>query len=67
MLHSNRVAGLLAIPVVSLGLAPDGYLYVISNQLHRQPQYNNGTDLREKPYLLWRLKTDAKPVRRTGE
>lgn len=40
----------------------DGYLYVIANQLHRQGGYNEGRDRREKPYSLFRVKVDAKPV-----
>jgi sugar lactone lactonase YvrE len=51
----------------TIDLAPDGYLYVISNQLHRQGGYNNGRDLRVKPYLLTRIKTNARSVRRVKE
>ena len=47
----------------TLSLASDGYLYVISNQLHRQPSYHNGRDLRVKPYSLFRTRVDATPVR----
>jgi len=46
----------------TLSLAADGYLYVIANQLHRQPKYQQGQDLREKPYTLFRIKIDAEPV-----
>ncbi|HEY6536317.1 MAG TPA: L-dopachrome tautomerase-related protein [Candidatus Nitrosocosmicus sp.] len=46
----------------TLCLAMDGYLYVMSNQLHRQSRYNKGRDLRRKPYTLFRIKVDAKPV-----
>lgn len=46
----------------TLCLATDGYLYFTVNQLHRQPQFHGGKDLREKPYLLYRIKVDAKPV-----
>jgi sugar lactone lactonase YvrE len=46
----------------TLALAGDGHLYVIANQLHRQPVFQNGSDLRVKPYLLLRLKTDGRPV-----
>jgi sugar lactone lactonase YvrE len=41
----------------------DGYLYVTANQLHRQPTYQRGEDLREKPYALFRVPIDAGPVR----
>lgn len=46
----------------TLSLANDGYLYFIANQLHRQPSFNNGEDLREKPYSLFRVAVDAEPV-----
>lgn len=47
----------------TLSLANDGYLYFISNQLHRQPGFNYGNDTRQKPYALYRIQTGAKPVR----
>ena len=47
----------------TLSLAADGYLYFTANQLHRQPSYHNGKDLRVKPYSLFRIKVDATPVR----
>ncbi|XXF76884.1 L-dopachrome tautomerase-related protein [Myxococcaceae bacterium GXIMD 01537] len=46
----------------TLSLASDGYLYVIANQLHQQARFHGGQDLRKKPYLLLRLKTDGTPV-----
>ena len=46
----------------TLSLAGDGYLYVISNQLHRQKGYNYGKDLRVKPYSLFRVKVDGTPI-----
>lgn len=46
----------------TLSVADDGYLYFIANQLHRQPQYQQGKDRREKPYSLFRTRIDAKPV-----
>jgi len=47
----------------TLSLATDGYLYFIANQLHRQARFNAGIDKREKPYVLFRVKVEAKPVR----
>ncbi len=47
----------------TLSLAADGYLYFTANQLHRQPNYHNGQDLRVKPYSLFRIKVDGTPVR----
>lgn len=47
----------------TLSVAPNGYLYFIANQLHRQPMFHNGKDLREKPYSLFRTKIDGSPVR----
>ena len=49
----------------TLSIAGDGYLYVISNQLHRQKGYNYGKDLRVKPYSLFRVKIDGTPITRT--
>lgn len=44
----------------SIGL--DQYLYVIVNQLHRQPRFHYGKDLRQKPYSLLRIKIDELPA-----
>lgn len=49
----------------TLSLSSDGYLYIIANQLHRQPQFHNGQDLRRKPYYLFRYKVDGTPVNLT--
>ena len=46
----------------TLSLATNGYLYVTANQLHRQARFHNGHDLRRKPYTLFRIRIDAKPV-----
>jgi sugar lactone lactonase YvrE len=46
----------------TLSLASDGYLYVTANQLHRQARFHNGRDMRKKPYTLFRIKVNAKPV-----
>lgn len=46
----------------TLSVARNGFLYCIANQLHRQPQYQRGRDLRAKPYLLIRTRIDAGPV-----
>ena len=46
----------------TLSVANDGYLYIMSNQLHRQKGFNYGKDLRVKPYSLFRVKIDGTPV-----
>lgn len=46
----------------TLSVAADGYLYFTANQLHRQADYHNGTDQRQKPYQLFRTPIDAGPV-----
>ena len=46
----------------TLSLATNGYLYVTANQLHRMPRFHEGRDLRQKPYVLFRVKVDAQPV-----
>lgn len=50
----------------TLSLADDGYLYIIANQLHRQPVFHEGRDLRVPPYALFRVRVDAAPVRLRG-
>jgi len=47
----------------TLSVANDGYLYFTANQLHRQPQFHNGVDKREKPYTLFRVRIDGAPVK----
>jgi sugar lactone lactonase YvrE len=46
----------------TMSVASDGYLYFTANQLHRQAQFHDGEDLREKPYSLFRIKIDAGSV-----
>ena len=46
----------------TMSLATDGYLYLTANQLHRQARYQGGRDLRQKPYSLFRVRLDARPV-----
>ncbi|SDY88473.1 Sugar lactone lactonase YvrE [Micromonospora pattaloongensis] len=46
----------------TMSVGVDGYLYVTANQLHRQALYQNGQDLRERPYGLFRVPIDAGPV-----
>ena len=45
-----------------MSVAADGYLYVTANQLHRQPPYQGGEDLRQKPYVIFRVRIDEGPV-----
>ena len=47
----------------TMSLSDDGYLYVTANQLYNQPSMHNGKDLRQKPYVLFRIKIDKRPVR----
>lgn len=46
----------------TLALATDGYLYFTNNELDRGPDYQNGKDLRDKRYEVYRVKVDGKPV-----
>ncbi|MFJ8246810.1 L-dopachrome tautomerase-related protein [Peribacillus asahii] len=46
----------------TFSIGPDQYLYVIVNQLHRQPRFHYGKDLRQKPYSLLRIKIDEFPA-----
>jgi sugar lactone lactonase YvrE len=47
----------------TMSLSDDGYLYVTANQLYNQASMHNGNDLRQKPYVLFRIKVNEKPVR----
>jgi len=47
----------------TFSVASDGYLYFTANQLHRQAQFHNGVDQREKPYSLFRVRIDGGPVK----
>jgi len=43
----------------TLSLAQDGYLYFTANQIERGAGFHNGQDLRQKPYVLFRVKVDG--------
>lgn len=47
----------------TMSLSDDGYLYVTANQLYNQPSMHNGKDLRQKPYVLFRVRVGTKPIR----
>ena len=47
----------------TMSVAADGFLYVTANQLYRQDKYRGGEDQRRKPYVLFRTRIDAGPVR----
>lgn len=47
----------------TMSVASNGYLYFTSNQLNRQAGYNNGRDLRKKPYHLFRVKISGTPIK----
>jgi sugar lactone lactonase YvrE len=40
----------------------DYKLYVLANQLHRQPRFHDGRDLRDKPYMLFAIAVAASPI-----
>lgn len=46
----------------TMSIASNGFLYFTSNQLNRQAGYNDGRDLRKKPYHLFRVKIEGKPI-----
>jgi len=46
----------------TLSLAADGYLYFTANQVERQAVFHNGRDLRQKPYVLFRVKVDGRRI-----
>ncbi len=43
----------------TLSIGSDGYLYFTANQLHRQAGFHEGKDLRDKQYVIFRLKIDG--------
>jgi len=45
----------------SPALGKDGTLYITSSQVNRLPVFNAGQDLREPPYILYKVQTDATP------
>jgi len=51
----------------SLSLADDGYLYFTANQLNRQAQFHQGIDKRIQPYMVFRIKTNQKPIRQSDQ
>jgi sugar lactone lactonase YvrE len=46
----------------TLSLAADGYLYCTANQLNRQAMFHRGNDQRQRPFVLFRVRTDAQPI-----
>ena len=46
----------------TMSVAADGYLYVTANQLHRQPPFQRGEDLRQKPYVIFRVHIGEGPI-----
>lgn len=47
----------------TLALSADGWLFFTANQLHRQPDFHAGRDLRNPPYLVGKVRVDRQPVR----
>lgn len=39
-----------------LALSPDGYLYIVADQLHNKPYWNNNQNLSKPPYYVLRIK-----------
>jgi sugar lactone lactonase YvrE len=46
----------------TLSLATDGHLYFTANQLHRMGRFHHGKDERQRPYSLFRIRVEARPV-----
>lgn len=51
----------------SMSLADNGYLYFTANQLNRRGIFHQGKDLRIQPYMVFRVKTDGQPIRRSPQ
>jgi sugar lactone lactonase YvrE len=48
----------------TLSLAADGYLYFTANQVERQSVFHDGKDLRQRPYVLFRVKVDGTRIQK---
>ena len=46
----------------TIAFGPGGWMYFINNQLNRQGGYNEGKDLRQKPYSLLRIQLGTQGV-----
>lgn len=46
----------------TFSIGPDCYLYFTCNQLHRQPGFHYGRDLRKKPYCIYRINICSLPA-----
>lgn len=46
----------------AFAIGPDGFLHVIANQLQRSPKMNDGQNLAETPYLIFKMKPLAGEV-----
>ncbi len=46
----------------SIAFGPNGFMYLTVDQLDRQKKYHHGHDLRRRPFLLVRVRTDSQPV-----
>jgi sugar lactone lactonase YvrE len=46
----------------TLSIGSNGYLYFTVNQLNRLPPFNDGKDLQQKPYSLFRVKVGEGPA-----
>ncbi|CAN5377159.1 L-dopachrome tautomerase-related protein [soil metagenome] len=50
----------------TLAVDSEGWVYVIANQLNRQPRFQGGKEMRQPPYVLFKFKP-MKPGRRLAE
>jgi len=66
VLDEGRWSTVVSDPRISwpdtLSIGRDGYLYFTANQLHRQPGFHGGRDMRRKPYELLRIHIGSGPV-----
>lgn len=50
----------------TLSVAADGHLYFTANQLNRQKRFCEGKDLRQQPYVLFRIPIQGRPITDEG-
>ena len=37
-------------------VSKDGYLFITTSQIHKQPDYNEGVNKRTSPYMVFKVK-----------
>jgi sugar lactone lactonase YvrE len=46
----------------AFAIGPDGFVYIVANQLQRSPKMNNGQNLAETPFLIFKMPSLARAL-----